>query len=81
MEEIVIRFPVIAQQILEQLDNQNLTKCRTVDKIICSSIDKNRLIWTRMIKNDIRKSWKIGDGESASQTFRGPGIDNSETWT
>ena len=63
MEEIVIRFPVIAQQILEQLDNQNLTKCRTVDKILCSSIDENRLIWTRMIKNYIkgntffRKSW------------------------
>ena len=65
MEEIVIRFPVIAQQILEQLDNQNLTKCRTVDKILCSSIDENRLIWTRMIKNYIkgtgkfRKSWKL----------------------
>ena len=65
MEEIVIRFPVIAQQILEQLDNRNLTKCRTVDKILCSSIDENRLIWTRMIKNYIkgngkfRKSWKL----------------------
>ena len=65
MEEIVIRFPVIAQQILEQLDNRNLTKCRTVDKILCSYINKNRLIWTRMIKNYIkgngkfRKSWKL----------------------
>ena len=65
MEEIVIRFPMIAQQILEQLDNQNLTKCRTVNKMLCSSIDENRLIWTRMIKNYIkvngkfRKSWKL----------------------
>ena len=65
MEEIVIRFPVIAQQILEQLDNRNLTKCRTVDKILCSYINKNRLIWTWMIKNYItgngkyRKSWKL----------------------
>ena len=65
MEEIVMRFPVIAQQILEQLDNQNLTKCREVDKTLCSSIDKDRLIWTRMIKNYIkdnnffRKSWNL----------------------
>ena len=63
-----MRFPVIAQQILEQLDNRNLTKCRTVGKILRSSIDENRLIWTRMIKSYIkrkkrtgkfRKSWKL----------------------
>ena len=65
MEEIIMRFPMIAQQILEQLDNQNLTKCREVDKTLCSSIDKDRLIWTRMIKNYIkdnkffRKSWNL----------------------
>ena len=65
MEEISMRFPVIAQQILKQLDNRNLTKCRTVGKILHSSIDENRLIWTRMIKNYIkgngkfRKSWKL----------------------
>ena len=65
MEEIVMRFPIIAQQILEQLDNQNLTKCREVDKTLSSSIDKDRLIWTRMIKNYINdnkiftKSWNL----------------------
>ena len=68
MEEISMRFPVIAQQILKQLDNRNLTKCRTVGKILRSSIDENRLIWTRMIKSYIkrkkctgkfRKSWKL----------------------
>ena len=66
MEEIVLRFPVIAQQIFEQLDNQDLIKFREVDKSFCSSIDQNRLIWTRMIKkyikdnNKFRKSWKFG---------------------
>ena len=65
MEEIVLRFPVIAQQIFEQLDNQDLIKFREVDKSFCSSIDQNRLIWTRMIKkyikdnNKFRKSWKL----------------------
>ena len=65
MEEILLRFPVIAQQIFEQLDNQDLIKFREVDMTFCSSIDQNRLIWTRMIKkyikdnNKFRKSWKL----------------------
>ena len=65
MEEIVLRFPVIAQQIFEQLDNQDFIKFREVDMTNCSSIDQNRLIWTRMIKkyikdnNKFRKSWKL----------------------
>ena len=65
MEEIVLRFPVIAQQIFEQLDNQDLIKFREVDMTFCSSIDQNRLIWTRMIKNYIkdnnkfRTSWNL----------------------
>ena len=65
MEEIVLRFPVIAKQIFEQLDNQDLIKFREVDKPFCSSIDQNRLIWNRMIKkyikddNKFRKSWKL----------------------
>ena len=65
MEEILLRFPVIAQKIFEQLDNQDLIKFREVDMTFCSSIDQNRLIWTRMIKkyiknnNEFRKSWKL----------------------
>ena len=65
MEEILLRFPVIAQRIFEQLDNQDLIKFREVDMTFCSSIDQNRLIWTRMIKkyikdnNEFRKSWKL----------------------
>lgn len=65
MEEMVLRFPVIAQQIFEELDNQDLIKFREVDMTFCSSIDQNRLIWTRMIKkyikdnNKFRKSWKL----------------------
>ena len=61
MEEILLRFPVIAQQIFEQLDNQDLIKFREVDMTFCSSIDQNRLIWTRMIKNcnKFRKKWNL----------------------
>ena len=79
MEEMVLRFPVIAQQIFEELDNQDLIKFREVDMTFCSSIDQNRLIWTRMIKKYIKdnnKFRKIGDGESTNQNFRGPSIDN-----
>ena len=65
MDEILLKFPVIAQQIFERLDNQDLIKFREVDMTFCSSIDQNRLIWTRMIKkyikdnNEFRKSWKL----------------------
>ena len=56
---------MIAQQIFEQLDNQDFIKFREVDMTFRSSIDKNRVIWTRMIKkyikddNKFRKSWKL----------------------
>ena len=59
MDEIVIRFPRIAHQIFEQMENQDLTKCREVGKNLRSSIDQKRLIWTRMIKNCIKD-----DGET-----------------
>ena len=32
MEEIILRFPVIAEQIFDQLDDQNVMKCREICK-------------------------------------------------
>ena len=60
MEEIILRFPVIAEQIFDQLDNQNVTKCREICKSWYDVTD--RLQWIRKIQKltkDHQISWKL----------------------
>ena len=62
MEETVLRFPVIAEQIFDQLDDQNLTKCRGISKTLHGATE--RLLWTRKIQKLTKEnknhqiSWK-----------------------
>ena len=48
MEETILRFPLIAEQIFDQMDDQNLTKCRGISKTWFGVTE--RLQWTRKIK-------------------------------
>ena len=50
MDEILIRFPVVGQIILKQLDDKNLVKCRKVSRIWRSFLDNDSLLWRRRIK-------------------------------
>ena len=50
MENFILRFPHIAQQIFEKLGNKSLTKCREVGKLWQTFIDENSLPWIRIIK-------------------------------
>ena len=50
MEDLIFRFPFVAQQIFEKLDNKSLTKCREVSKMWKDFIDDRNYSWIRIIK-------------------------------
>ena len=64
MDPIIFdKFPGLAKQIFEQLDNQDLYKCREVSRTWCNII--KRPLWTRIIQSyteDIslyQSEWKL----------------------
>ena len=63
MNQIILRFPVIAEQIFDQLDDQNLAKCRGTSKIWYDATE--RLKCTRKIQRLSKEntkhqtSWKL----------------------
>ena len=65
MEEFIARFPVIGQEIFNQLDNQTLTKCKEVSRDLNQFLEDDRLVWTRIIKKydvnhvDFKEAWKL----------------------
>ena len=48
--EIISRFPHIAEGIFEGLDDQSLTSCRLVEKSWKSLIDGRNYSWERIVK-------------------------------
>ena len=50
MDEIMIRFPVLFQGILKELDNKSLTKCRKIDKKWQNFIDNERFFLFRKLQ-------------------------------
>ena len=50
MEEILLRFPHIGDQVFKQLDNEDLTKCRKISPSWNEFIDNQKLPWIRMMK-------------------------------
>ena len=53
IEEIFLRLPHVGEQILEELDNQSLTKCREVSKYWKNFIDNQKIKYIRMIEGNI----------------------------
>ena len=61
MDEIILRFPVMAEQIFEELDDQNLTKCRGISNTWYEATEK--IQWKRKIqKLTGTKSIQFWDG-------------------
>ena len=56
MEQIILRFPVIAEHIFDELDDQNLTKCREICKTWYHATE--RLHWTRKIQKLTKENKK-----------------------
>ena len=50
MEEVLVRFPHIGDQVFKQLDNEDLIKCRKISPSWNEFINNQKLPWIRMIK-------------------------------
>ena len=66
MEEVVIRFPVLGEKIFDQLDYQNLTKCKEVSRSLRKFLEENKVLWKRMIIEkysannvEFKDAWKL----------------------
>ena len=59
MEEVILRFPHLAKEIFEQIDNEDLYKCTAVVKYWNKFISSQKMPWIRMINKyvDCSKAW------------------------
>ena len=58
MEEALLRFPHIGDQILYQLNNEDYTNCREISKTFKSFIDNQKLLPVRIIEEHINFTGK-----------------------
>ena len=65
METFILRFPTVTQSILQELDNQALTKCREVSLSLQTFLNQDKVLWIRMIQNysenygNHQQSWNL----------------------
>ena len=49
MEEIIFRFPHLAKNTFQKLDNESLAKSREVEKCWQNFIDEKKYLWLRIV--------------------------------
>ena len=54
MEEVCIRFPFMAENILKNLDFMSLVKCMEASRKMKECLDKGRVLWKQMILKNIK---------------------------
>ena len=54
MEEVVLRFPHLAQNIFEKLDNQTVSNCRQISRNCNALINDQKFYWIRITENCLR---------------------------
>ena len=57
IDEIILRFPDVAQDVFKELNNETLTTCRNVSRLWCDYLDDQKFCWVRMIQR-YRKNMK-----------------------
>ena len=64
LNRVLDRFPSLGKKIFNQLDNQNLTKCKTTARSFNEFLKNDKVLWTRMIKKynvshqEFKDDWK-----------------------
>ena len=53
MEEVCERFPLLAEDIIKEMDYQSLTKLKEASREICNFLDDGRVLWKQMILKNI----------------------------
>ena len=54
LDEMMLRFPHLAQDVFEELDNKSLANCRNLSRSCCDFIDNEKFYWVRKIQNCVR---------------------------
>lgn len=54
MEEVVLRFPHLAQNIFEKLDNQSVSNCCNISRNCKALINDQKFYWIRITQNCLR---------------------------
>ena len=76
MDEIMIRFPILFQAILKELDNKSLRKCRKVNKDWQEFIGNERFVLFRKIQKyhssmeEFYEQWKKVTQNASKETIR-----------
>ena len=55
MENLCKRFPHLAAQIFDQVDDQSLNNCKEINRGVLEHLDNERFFWIRIIKKYERK--------------------------
>ena len=63
LDEIMLRFPHLVQDVFVELDNKSLANCRKVSRAFFDFIDDEKLFWVRKIQNYVcmkkfQQHWK-----------------------
>ena len=66
MDELLSRFPDIAEDLFESLDDESLVRCKEAGRSLSSFMDECTKFWKRIIrkylhyqeKNDFKESWE-----------------------
>ena len=58
MEEVLLRFAQLGEDIFDSLDNKNLVKCRKITRTWNSFIEDQKFAWVRIIEKCDRKTNK-----------------------
>ena len=64
LEEFFLRFPLLAQHTLKNLDDQSLVRFNELSKELHQNATKERIVWIQIIKKyasrfkDVHEAWK-----------------------
>ena len=53
MNVFMLRFPHLIDNILKEVDNESLSKCRKIDRSLCDHIDQQKFFWVRRKSNSL----------------------------
>ena len=76
MDQILKRFPDVAQDIFKQLDNKSLVNCMEVSKIWHNFLSNDSLLWKRRIikhekcQTEFKEAWKLVTKQSPTRKLR-----------
>ena len=50
MNEVILRFPTVANKLFKEIDNEGLTKCKEISKLWWDFINNQKDLWLRIIR-------------------------------